>query len=658
MLPLSDLKPITIPELILGTRHTGRALFVRTFGTARRNVGVENAIEDIHGNVDRISIYNLPLSYSAQQLLPKQCVIAVKEPYYEATADGGYAVRVDHPSDLVHLPADSLVIPPQFCSQAVELHRSAQAWKDSGNKWYNKHYYLRAVGDYTQGMNACSEEHKLVRADLYRNRSVANIRLGRFELAIADAQQSLLPALMNDDKVHKYNAKALFRAGCASYALGQFDEAKHNFDNAIKIAPDDADAIRESAKVADRLKEMAIGEYDTHSMNASARTDQRRLDHANFTRNVNVRAAGRHGRGLFATRAIKTGEIIMCEKAFDICFDRDNGESVCTVFNIKTGHPYEGSHAVLLFRIIEKLRFNPQLARRFLDLHDGGHQPKYAAQQVDGNTVIDTFEVQAIMEHNCFAAGGKDSLLPPLGIWITASRINHACNGNACRVTFGDMMILTATRDIAQDEEILTPYLHWNADPTETAYQLQIAWAFTCDCPICIAERKTSPSLRQERQATYRKIETILAVHECSPIFEPGQEDILQVEALYHKLLTTYDQAAFKGIPYPALIKPSNWLCQVYNTPTSVQKCKAYAMAVLQNLGYEVRLGHQSISIEPGSGSLIDIAAVDAAMHLCEMHLLKAPAISEACEKFARTTYRVLRGESHGFDARYADYMR
>jgi hypothetical protein len=85
---------------------------------------------------------------------------------------------------------------------------------------------------------------------------------------------------------------------------------------------------------------------------------------------------------------------------------------------------------------------NRSEARRFLTLYDGGYSHKCSAQVVDGITVVDIFQAEAIVEKNAFgvppppkpkATSKKRNELHAVGICVMASYINHACNGNANR---------------------------------------------------------------------------------------------------------------------------------------------------------------------------------------------------------------------------------
>jgi hypothetical protein len=55
---LSELEQISLADLLLETYHREKMLIIRTFGHAIRISGVQIAVEDSYGHVDRLALYN------------------------------------------------------------------------------------------------------------------------------------------------------------------------------------------------------------------------------------------------------------------------------------------------------------------------------------------------------------------------------------------------------------------------------------------------------------------------------------------------------------------------------------------------------------------------------------------------------------------------
>jgi hypothetical protein len=102
------------------------------------------------------------------------------------------------------------------------------------------------------------------------------------------------------------------------------------------------------------------------------------VDAAHYISDTEVRKTVAHGRGLFAKRAFKAGDLICAEKAFALpgYFIQDRN-SDCFLYSLgdETASPRPG--ALLFKELVQKLRWNPTLRKEFFDLDDGGYWKKH-----------------------------------------------------------------------------------------------------------------------------------------------------------------------------------------------------------------------------------------------------------------------------------------
>jgi len=193
--PISSLAPITLRELKLETHHRGRVLIVRTFGIPTRLSAIQSAIEDENKDVDRLAIQNMPLTAVTEKFLPSGAIVAIKEPYYKITADGGVMIRVDHPSDFLHLESGDALVPVRLRSilgQNKQDKTSTQL-KENGNTASRHGDWQTAVDYYTKALGLCQDAEEDLRRILYRNRANARLHLGHYEWALDDALNSVIP---------------------------------------------------------------------------------------------------------------------------------------------------------------------------------------------------------------------------------------------------------------------------------------------------------------------------------------------------------------------------------------------------------------------------------------------------------------------------------
>ena len=193
--PISSLAPITLRELKLETHHRGRVLIVRTFGIPTRLSAIQSAIEDENKDVDHLAIQNLPLTAVTEKVLPSGAIVAIKEPYYKITAEGGVMIRVDHPSDFLRLESGDSLVPARLRSIPGQNRqdKTSTQLKENGNTASRHGDWQTAVDYYTKALGLCQDAEEDLRRILYRNRANARLHLGHYEWALDDALNSVIP---------------------------------------------------------------------------------------------------------------------------------------------------------------------------------------------------------------------------------------------------------------------------------------------------------------------------------------------------------------------------------------------------------------------------------------------------------------------------------
>lgn len=122
-----------LDELLLENHHEDKYLVLRSIAPPYLGAGTITVVEDEHGNVEKMALYNQGDS-SILQSIPEGVVVLIKEPYYKFGGEKDFMVCVDHPSDislLRHGPDDSL-IPEPF--RQPEESSVASEWRDAGDR--------------------------------------------------------------------------------------------------------------------------------------------------------------------------------------------------------------------------------------------------------------------------------------------------------------------------------------------------------------------------------------------------------------------------------------------------------------------------------------------------------------------------------------------
>ena len=189
----------------------------------------------------------------------------------------------------------------------------------------------------------------------------------------------------------------MFRAGQALYNLRRFDECCQVLDMLCRLYPLNALARAWSDRAQSRLREQKTGEFNFKLLQAEVKKFRSpHLDHASYIGPVEVRETSSKGRGLFVTKAVKAGDLLLCEKAFAHAYAREesdakkSGESnVSILINAETDSIVMGAHSDLLKTIVQKTYHNPSVASAFTALHHGDYKGVDMAL-VDQMPIVDT----------------------------------------------------------------------------------------------------------------------------------------------------------------------------------------------------------------------------------------------------------------------------
>jgi hypothetical protein len=486
------------------------------------------------------------------------------------------------------------------------------------------------------------------------------INLGWYEAGLEDAQKSVVMVKGKFEKSVN-NSKAFHRSGLAAYRLRKFKLAKEEFKKVAECVPHDGGTIKELIRTEHRLREQETGTYKFDEMIKCAQSKEQRLDHADYSRKVVSRTSTTGGNGLFALEPIKAGELVLCEKAYAVAFNDEADTELTVVINMNRNTMSMGTHSTRLVSTIHKLLHNPEQAKTFSQLYDGGYSPKSSPALVDGVVPIDTFQVQAALELNGFGCPSTASALEgdegtngagiSTGFWITASFINHDCIGNAQRSFIGDMMIIRATKDIAKDEQILMRYKNETDDYDEFQKTLQISWGFRCTCRLCVAESKTSGQQRKHRVGLLHKANEFLDDNPLNGTTVPPAKPLVSAaEKLWKRLNQSYDSTLFPPrLPRLGLHDLSHWLCMAHLLSRSDKLIiRDWATRCLNAQGIVTSVVEGEVVIDRKLARP-DITGVHAATYLASTYEEKD--VKKGFEELAMELYLIGYGSMFGYNS-------
>lgn len=558
---LQDLQPISLAELQLDTHHRGRMITVRRAAPVVPLVAYSwTVVEDESGETERLEVY-LHKSKRGHDMLESGSTFKIKEPYFTINEQGEATIRIHHPSDLIR-NKDS-----DDSKKAAPAAKTAQNCKDQGNAALESKDFVDAYESYTEGLHLIEhdvEVRESLACDLLRNRAHVNLMLNRPNEAKADAVASITG--IADDKHRALDAKANFRAGCAAYNLGDYQEAQQFFQGALNLTPNDRAATAYLRGIESRLHEGAKGEYNFAKINARLSQARPRVDAATFSGNTAVRESPLGGRGLFATRDIEPGELVLCEKAFCVAWSHEKEAWTAMTYDQRDDR-IRAFPAGLTKAIVQKLLNDPSQIEKVMALY--GDYKSIGKQLVIGEDgpVVDIFQVHDIVARNAFGPGpvttgsngGTENVrTASAGLWVLAAYANHACISNTRKEFLGDLLVLRATRPITAGEEITHSYDESSDYDARTA-ALMTTWGFTCTCPLCVAESEDGTELRKKRRQLAAEANAFVE-REHAGNFK--RLSVLRAERLARSINETYDDVRYKVLPRTALVPIQLWLHQ------------------------------------------------------------------------------------------------
>ncbi|KAF1846104.1 SET domain-containing protein [Cucurbitaria berberidis CBS 394.84] len=560
---LEDLQPMKMADLLMDTHHRGRKLTIKRSSpvvtlVARSWTMVQD--EELK-ETERLEMC-LHKSRHDEDVLESAKHFIIKEPYFTLTDQGEATIRIDHPSDLVVYQEEAHGKTQVEDSAAAE--KLATKYKTQGNAALKKQDLPLAHAKYTEGLNVAkqpllSDSNPDLARDISRNRAYVNLLLNQLDEVKTDARASLTGK--DDQRSKDLDSKAFYRAGSAAYSQGRYQEAKRFFEEQQKLTPDDKDAKVQLKKIASRLREQDSGTYDFMKISTGLSKGRPRVDAATFIKNTEIKDSAGRGRGLYATRSIAPGEIVMCEKAFCVVWGHESEALTAMTYDVRDDK-IRVSPVGLGKSIVQKLLSNPSQIESVMDLYGDYEGDGKAVSETEEGAVVDVFRVHDIMSRNAFGPGSQHgeegARNASTGLWIHAAYINHSCIANAEKEYIGDLMILRAARPIQAGEEIFHSYDE-SQDYDARKAALMTTWGFECSCAFCAAEKADGRAVRDKRMELVGEADAFV---EKTPWAGAKRLTIRKAQRLAQSIDETYDGERYKDLPRTAGGRIQEWLAK------------------------------------------------------------------------------------------------
>lgn len=339
---------------------------------------------------------------------------------------------------------------------------SLDDYRTQGSAHFTKQQLHEAINAYEAAIWYYRAAHEV--SILRLNASAAYLKIGLPGHALRQLEQcdkaALTPVQLR---------KLGFRKLTALYDLGRFVEA----DGLLRDMQDyeEPNVLNLKWRIGARLQETSRGPaaYDWSKVYKSVQSTGL-LDVAEWTGPVVTKTARGRGRGLFATRDLAVGEVILVAQPMACVRPAGASMSVVLGINLVSGTPDAPSQVDVVGELLERAIDDPRLARQLEDIY-AGHQ--YTMPGVPGASVLsagstsglDAGQIEGMITYNSFkpesclvdmlGEDDDDVLHSPSALYYLPSMVNHACLGNASYVFYGNLLVVRALKRISFGDEIL-----------------------------------------------------------------------------------------------------------------------------------------------------------------------------------------------------------
>ncbi|KAJ9658792.1 hypothetical protein H2201_007650 [Coniosporium apollinis] len=202
----------------------------------------------------------------------------------------------------------------------------------------------------------------------------------------------------------------------------------------------------------------------------TSKTRQEWLNHASNHETVVIKDSGAAGRGLFATKSVNKGDVVLCETAFAMVLPPSQLARVMCRHDLVRKRFRVNPDVLLYVRVMEELQRRPTAVPDLLQLWCGDYRSEVKEVLImDGNLVLDAFHISRIVELNAMACGPNRL---GEGIWLKASYTNHSCAPNVSYKLHGNFLVAYALEDIGEGQELFVSYVdHPETKPFEERHR-------------------------------------------------------------------------------------------------------------------------------------------------------------------------------------------
>ncbi|XP_055806303.1 methyltransferase FGSG_00040 [Solanum dulcamara] len=224
---------------------------------------------------------------------------------------------------------------------------------------------------------------------------------------------------------------------------------------------------------------------------------------AEYIGSIEIKKSEISGRGLFATKNLDCGNLLLVTKAIAI----ERAIVPESVFQDSKEQAQLGMWKNFIDKVLESIKKCIRTRDLICKLSNGENEDqlevpdidlfrpevddgtRFHDKKIDKEKLLNILDVNSLVEELISTKVlGKNSDVHGIGLWMLASFINHSCDPNVRRSHVGDHVMIHASKDIKAGEELTFAYFDVFS-PFKDREEKAKNWGFVCKCKRCNLEK-------------------------------------------------------------------------------------------------------------------------------------------------------------------------
>ncbi|KAK1376460.1 SET domain-containing protein [Heracleum sosnowskyi] len=324
----------------------------------------------------------------------------------------------------------------------------------------------------------------------YSNQAEARFRLRDFNQGLKDCDEAL--------KIEDAHFKTLLCKGKILINLDRYNLALQCFKIAVldpqaSVNSEMLNGYLEKCKKMESL--LRTGGFDFSDWILSGFRGKL-PELAEYIGPVEIKKSEISGRGLFATKNLDSGSLLLVTKAVAVergilpQSDIDNSGQLVMWKNLVDKVVDSAGKCNRTYHIICKLSNGEEeesLEVPGIDMfRPDADESLFSDEKVDKGRLLSILDVNSLTEDmiSTKVLGKSSNDYYGVGLWVLSSFINHSCYPNAKRFHIGDYVIVHISRDVKAGEELTFGYFDVFS-PLCNRKKMASSWGFDCNCKRC-----------------------------------------------------------------------------------------------------------------------------------------------------------------------------